>query len=324
MISEEIRKLVISKLKKNISKVEISKSLNISLKSVYNIDNGKEVFKLNNRAKESRLVSQNVKRAAEALVRQNRRITSSSISKKISIKRSQRTLRRHLSTLDYKYIRNTQKIVLTEKQKEIRVKIVKAWICEKCEMDLVIFTDESRFTLDGNDNFYTWCSEKTGTRKKRPFKGGSIMVWGCISKEGIFEIRKIDKTMNMYIYCELLQNDILPILKQSNSRFIFQQDNATPHVSKMSIGMFRENNVTLLEWPPHSPDLSPIEYIWSILKSRVYNGPQFQDKENLWNRIKDEVENIKKNEKELFIKLYKKLYENMTEILLRHGDLVNK
>ena len=58
----------------------------------------------------------------------------------------------------------------------------------------------------------------------------------------------------------------------------FQQDGATPHTSgevlswlEKTFGThfisYRTNNV----WPPHSPDLSPLDFfLWGFLKDRVY------------------------------------------------------
>ncbi|GFX67117.1 transposable element Tcb2 transposase [Trichonephila clavipes] len=45
---------------------------------------------------------------------------------------------------------------------------------------------------------------------------------------------------------------------------IFQQDNAQPHMARVSQDCL--HTVTTLPWPARSPDLSPIEYIWDHLE----------------------------------------------------------
>ena len=51
---------------------------------------------------------------------------------------------------------------------------------------------------------------------------------------------------------------------------IFQQDNARPHVGPEARRWFRSHQVELLpNWPPRSPDLSPIENVWSIIQGEV-------------------------------------------------------
>lgn len=48
------------------------------------------------------------------------------------------------------------------------------------------------------------------------------------------------------------------------------QDNAPIHTSNESKAWFADNGVKLLDWPPYSPDLNPIENLWFPLKEGVY------------------------------------------------------
>ena len=42
----------------------------------------------------------------------------------------------------------------------------------------------------------------------------------------------------------------------------------------------------LMVWPPSSPDLNPIENLWSIIKQKIYEGGrQFTSKQQLWEAI---------------------------------------
>ena len=62
-----------------------------------------------------------------------------------------------------------------------------------------------------------------------------------------------------------------------NGNFIFQQDGARSHASKYTLSYMEKNlppNAELLSpdhWPPHSPDLNPMDYsIWSSLAAKVF------------------------------------------------------
>ena len=50
----------------------------------------------------------------------------------------------------------------------------------------------------------------------------------------------------------------------------YQQDNASPHTANTSTAWFHSHGITLLDFPPYSSDLSPIENFWSDLSRRVY------------------------------------------------------
>ena len=54
----------------------------------------------------------------------------------------------------------------------------------------------------------------------------------------------------------------------SSGDYIFQQDNASIHVSKRAKIWFEANSVNLLDWPARNPDLNPIENLWGISSSR--------------------------------------------------------
>ena len=50
---------------------------------------------------------------------------------------------------------------------------------------------------------------------------------------------------------------------------IYMQDNAKIHKSHATMKWFRDNGIDLLEFPPYSPDLNPIEQLWFHLKELV-------------------------------------------------------
>ncbi len=47
-------------------------------------------------------------------------------------------------------------------------------------------------------------------------------------------------------------------------------DNAPIHTAHIIQDWLHENGVEVMEWPPYSPDLNPIENIWALLKAEIY------------------------------------------------------
>ena len=60
------------------------------------------------------------------------------------------------------------------------------------------------------------------------FGGGSVMVWGCISCDGIGPITKVEGRMNGKDYIILLSL-LLPYTQSMGSSYVFMDDNAPCH-----------------------------------------------------------------------------------------------
>ena len=88
----------------------------------------------------------------------------------------------------------------------------------------------------------------------------------------------------------------------SGGDFIFQQDGARSHTSKFTLRYLDDNlpddsEVLLPEdWPPHSPDLNPLDYsIWSSLGRKVYKV-KIRDMDHLCERLGQAWDEITQDE----------------------------
>lgn len=98
----------------------------------------------------------------------------------------------------------------------------------------------------------------------------SQMVWGAMSAmgtSGLFFLEK-NTTMNGEKYKKLLQDKLILHMRVHQCS-VFMHDGAPCHRSRTVKDFLNQANVTVLDWPGNSPDLNPIENLWTVLKDKV-------------------------------------------------------
>ena len=97
------------------------------------------------------------------------------------------------------------------------------------------------------------------------------MVHGVLHLDGTLSLDRVECKINEKKYIELLKDRVLPILNtRYGENFTWQCDNATPHTCATTKKFFEENKISILKCSANSPDMSPIDLAWKILKDIVY------------------------------------------------------
>ena len=77
------------------------------------------------------------------------------------------------------------------------------------------------------------------------------------------------KGVTAKVYKAVLDEHLPPILRYGA---IFMHDNAPIHTAHIIRDCLQENRIHVMDWPPYSPDLNPIENLWALLKAEIYRS----------------------------------------------------
>ena len=119
------------------------------------------------------------------------------------------------------------------------------------------------------------------------FCGGCVMIWRMISGDGVGPLVRLQGKVNVGIYKQLVKDHVLPVLRNSTKQpSIFMQDNAPCYKAMVVMNFLKAENVKVMDWPHHSPDLNPIYNVWKTLgESSKARNPK--TREQLWNALQE-------------------------------------
>ena len=305
---------------------EISKVLNVTKSQVQYVLNQKHVINKCKRGPKPKIGKKEklqIKRSINRILKEGKKVNSSKILAECELNVSKWTVQRSLKKMDLKYKKASIQIKLTQQHRQLRLKCVSEWIEKRINWTKVVFTDEKRFSLDGNDCWMSYQSNDLKTyRNKRQMKGGSIMVWGMLFSSGKLLIKLLKGNQKSSDYKETIETFAVPaIMNEMGDDFILQQDNCSIHVSKVMKEFYSDNGLTVLTWPSRSPDLNIIENVWKMLSDLVYDGPQFLKYIDLSQKINDSVRLINEAKKQNIISLFDKYTNRLCDVLKCNGGL---
>jgi transposase len=131
------------------------------------------------------------------------------------------------------------------------------------EPENLIFIDESGANL-GMTSDYARVEGGQRAKMPKPFDTGEkFSIIGAVCLTGIVAMMYIASSVNGSIFKTYIKKLLIPKLRRG--QFVIF-DNVSFHKSKELIQLIENTGARVVFLPPYSPDLSPIEKMWSKIK----------------------------------------------------------
>lgn len=285
-------------------------------KSVYDwhkkFKNTGSLFKSKSSGRPS-LVEQRVHRIQAAIQRSPKKSTSR-LGVELQIPQSSvwRILRKRLRMKPYR-LQLLQQLRDGDREKRLAFCVdIQTRLEEDGFIDRLIFGDESTFHLSGKVNKHNvriWGTENPREIVEHERDSPKLNVYCAVSKQKIYgPFFFQESTVTGTSYLDMVSEWLIPQLQEDSNDFILVQDGAPPHwhhevrnyldeqLPHRWIGRATDDNVTLMRWPPRSPDLTPCDFfLWGYVKDQVFTPPLPLSLIELRQRITRAVESIEVN-----------------------------
>lgn len=239
---------------------------------------------------------------------------ASEVQQQTGLKVSISTLTRSLRQQGLKHLRPKVVPLMTAKQKAARLSFAKkALRRETVAWRRVMITDSSIFRVHAMGKpAGRWCTAATRGTAGRPKHSLGVHVYMGMTYQGVTTLKFVTGTHKLprkYInpktkqpqagvgskeYTDVLQQHFFPEGKRLfqhaghwSNNWQLQQDNAPAHKTKENMQLIAASvpGGHFLDWPPNSPDLSPIENLWAWMEHQLGDREGIKDTADLQARL---------------------------------------
>lgn len=146
----------------------------------------------------------------------------------------------------------------------------------------VLFADVKTFTGQGSHG-QMWVRRPVGEAANPAYSVAhkphpvAVPAWGCFSAHGPGYMAMFDGSLDAAGLRDILRDYLLPTAQEhfaSGGQWWLLHDNDPGrHKASLVLTWLHNNGVSVLDFPPYSPDLNPIENLWADMDKRMASKP---------------------------------------------------
>lgn len=268
MLHDETRKLLIEAWNKTHNAKEIAECFSVNTSTVYRLEKqmretGSVKTMTSQRGRKHALTPEDIQNI-DRVVQQEPDITIDEIIDKLGLHVCNETVRKAVIKLGYSYKKKSLHASEQERPRcQGKTQKLEKHMSQK-DINHLVFLDESGVNINMTRHYARAWKNRRAVDKTPLNTPCNTTVLSSIRLNGDCAYTVYQGGTTAERFAEYLKTKLLPTLSEAD---IIVMDNMRSHHAKAVKQLLDSSKVTYLYLPPYSPDLNPIEKMWSKLKA---------------------------------------------------------